>query len=91
MPASNDQDSTDLHDRVRAALCADQWQLVVELLDQANGDWAKSLDREAGCLIDHIARAFPDREDGIRAVGRAFGESGGHERCMGEPGRRFHP
>jgi hypothetical protein len=91
MSTPTDHPTTDLHDRVRAALCEEQWQLVRELLELNDRGWAASVDREAGSMADHIARAFPDREDAIRAVGRAFVESGGHERCMGEPGRRFHP
>jgi hypothetical protein len=91
MMPTQDQSTADLHDRVRAALCDDQWALVRELLELNDRGWATSIDREAGCLTDHIARAFPNREDAIRAVGRAFVESGGHERCGGNPGRRFHP
>jgi hypothetical protein len=88
---THDQSSTDLHDRVRAAVGEEHWQLVRELLDQTNEDWARSLELDGRCLTDHIARAFPDRGEAIRAVGRAFVESGGHERCAGNPGRRFHP
>ena len=91
MPTPTDQPTPDLHDRVRAAVGEEQWKLVRELLDQTDEDWATSLDLDGRCLIDHIARAFPDREEAVRAVGRAFMESGGHERCAGDPGRRFHP
>ena len=52
MPTRTGQSSTDLHDRVRAAVGEEQWQLVRELLDQTNEDWAKS-DAHAAIMARH--------------------------------------
>jgi len=101
MPTPNEQSSTaptpggrdfeDPADRVRAAVGEENWRLVLELSEINERGWRESVKLEARCLIDHIATAFPDREEAIRAVGAAFLASGGHEDCQTNPGRRFHP
>jgi hypothetical protein len=73
---THDHDTADLHGRVRTALGAEHWKLVLELLEAVEKRWADNLASDSWALIDGIAAHFPGQAPAIRAVGTHLWETG---------------